>query len=82
MAWKPLIPVYLDEMYRHDGIGVSGVVGCLTCNAEFSKTCRLFKCDACGVALECLDCIVTRHQCQPLHVIKVGLTIARLVAPC
>ncbi|KAF7312905.1 CxC2 domain-containing protein [Mycena kentingensis (nom. inval.)] len=71
--WRPLMATFLDEVLRHEGLGARASK-CALCRAEMSasdpSSVRLFRCQQCGVFLQCQHCCRNRHQLMPLHTIE------------
>ncbi|KAJ7059923.1 hypothetical protein C8F01DRAFT_1254013 [Mycena amicta] len=72
LLWRPLIPFYIDEMIRRDGLGdYTNRAQCIFCDTVFEKSCsRMFRCEDCGEFLQCESCVRERHVLTPLHVLK------------
>ncbi|KAF7329538.1 CxC2 domain-containing protein [Mycena kentingensis (nom. inval.)] len=67
--WRTMIPAFLDELTRHDGLGpFFGSASCASCG---SQTQRPFRCLDCGPFLQCEGCLRTRHEQLPLHIPQV-----------
>ncbi|KAJ7046287.1 hypothetical protein C8F04DRAFT_1173231 [Mycena alexandri] len=66
--WRKLVQLFLDEMVRREGLGTDQRCPC--CEKDYVRTSRRFRCDACGQFTQCLECVVSRHRCTPLHKIK------------
>ncbi|KAJ7040106.1 hypothetical protein C8F04DRAFT_948846 [Mycena alexandri] len=43
---------------------------CTCCGVAYGGDVRLFRCSQCGEFLQCLDCVRSGHQLNPLHSIK------------
>lgn len=68
--WVPYIPIVLDEVSRHDGLGDSlgGSGLCPDCTVDEAH----FKCNDCSEGvMRCSSCIVSFHQRLPLHRLQV-----------
>ncbi|KAJ7893230.1 hypothetical protein B0H13DRAFT_1625288 [Mycena leptocephala] len=65
--WRPLAQDFLDALLRREGLGDPH---CACCQAEYGGDVRLFRCDQCGVFSQCLACVKSRHQLNPLHCLK------------
>ncbi|KAK7031325.1 CxC2 domain-containing protein [Favolaschia claudopus] len=63
--WRPLVGLFLDEMIRHDGLPTTPKCAC--CGKEWLSAARKFRCKACGIFLQCIDCVLQRHELAPLH---------------
>ncbi|KAF7313213.1 CxC2 domain-containing protein [Mycena kentingensis (nom. inval.)] len=71
-VWREQRDIILDNLMRHDGLGTDTAhPACFFCRAEYEqgKT-RVFRCQECGVFLQCLSCLEQKHEVQPLHVIQ------------
>ncbi|KLO04514.1 hypothetical protein SCHPADRAFT_794629, partial [Schizopora paradoxa] len=66
--WLPYRQSYGDELIRRDGRGDAvGDMLCLDCKASDG----VVRCmDCMGDRVLCCDCMLARHRCLPLHVIK------------
>ncbi|KAJ7065916.1 hypothetical protein B0H15DRAFT_926024 [Mycena belliarum] len=70
-AFRPLIPRFLDELMRLEGLGDGSTVGsCACCGTLFDRSVQRFRCKECGVFDQCLDCVLSRHCLEPLHRLK------------
>ncbi|KAJ7661813.1 hypothetical protein B0H17DRAFT_1185128 [Mycena rosella] len=71
-AWRLLNQTFLDKMVRREGLGDSlADPWCSCCPADSpSPSTRLFRCEDCGMFLQCGNCILERHPLQPLHAVK------------
>ncbi|KAJ7062990.1 hypothetical protein B0H15DRAFT_794749 [Mycena belliarum] len=69
--WRRLIQRFLDEVVHHEGLGDAGDQSrCICCGSLYTKTTRRFRCQDCGVFVQCLDCVRRRHSLNPLHRLK------------
>ncbi|TRM57177.1 hypothetical protein BD626DRAFT_412511 [Schizophyllum amplum] len=67
-CWRPLEQKYLHELLRHEGLGSShDHVLCATCKSSPPTGEYLFKCEDCGVFLQCRSCCLARHTTAALH---------------
>ncbi|KAJ7721966.1 hypothetical protein DFH07DRAFT_783991 [Mycena maculata] len=67
-AWRPLVQRFLDEFLRWEGLG--GAMrerSCSCCRVPWESHARRFRCRECGVFIQCLECVLTRHTLTPLH---------------
>ncbi|KAJ7733221.1 hypothetical protein DFH07DRAFT_780665 [Mycena maculata] len=67
-AWRPLVQRFLDEFLRREGLG--GAMrerSCSCCGVTWESHARHFRCRECGVFIQCLECVLTRHTLTPLH---------------
>ncbi|KAJ7050750.1 hypothetical protein C8F01DRAFT_1263635 [Mycena amicta] len=66
--WRALMPKFLDELMRREGLGHRfNAPKCAVCG--FSSE-RIFRCEQCGEFLMCEDCVRDRHWQSPLHRVK------------
>ncbi|KAJ7027962.1 hypothetical protein C8F04DRAFT_1212258 [Mycena alexandri] len=69
--WRQLKQFFLDETVRHDGLGDAlDEKACPCCKKAYTKQTRRFRCTECGVFVQCLDCVISRHSLSPLHRLK------------
>ncbi|KAJ7060741.1 hypothetical protein C8F01DRAFT_1083718 [Mycena amicta] len=71
--WRQLIPVYLNALLRHDGLGdYTKKPKCAFCPATYADgtSTRIFRCEDCGEFLQCEACVRDRHTLSPLHKLK------------
>ncbi|KAJ7749884.1 hypothetical protein B0H16DRAFT_1318981 [Mycena metata] len=69
--WRQLQQFFFDETLRHDGLGDAlDEKACSCCNKAYSRQSRRFRCSHCGVFVQCLDCVTSRHSMSPLHRLK------------
>ncbi|KAJ7064503.1 hypothetical protein C8F01DRAFT_1053985 [Mycena amicta] len=70
--WRRRRDEVLDHLLRHDGLGQDTFhPACRFCDASGDDgTIRLFRCQECGVLLQCESCLRERHELHPLHVVK------------
>jgi hypothetical protein len=70
--WRPLAPDYLDALLRREGLNdYMFSPACACCETPHSETRRLFRCDQCGDFLQCKACVLSRHELNPLHCLRV-----------
>ncbi|KAJ6606249.1 hypothetical protein DFH09DRAFT_896192 [Mycena vulgaris] len=71
--------MFLDETLRGKGLGdFLGDPRCSCCPAQRDEAAettapvsrQLFRCADCGIFLQCLACVISRHAFQPMHVLK------------
>ncbi|KAJ7060539.1 hypothetical protein C8F01DRAFT_988536, partial [Mycena amicta] len=63
----------LDHLLCHDGLGADHYhPACSFCDTAYDQGdgTRLFRCQECGVFLQCLSCLEKQHELNPLHVVK------------
>ncbi|KAJ7058852.1 hypothetical protein C8F01DRAFT_1255258 [Mycena amicta] len=76
IRWLPGVAcchTMLDHLLRHDGLGEDTYKPqCSFCEMayEVGGETRLFRCQECGIFLQCLSCLEERHKLNPLHVVK------------
>ncbi|KAF7320103.1 CxC2 domain-containing protein [Mycena kentingensis (nom. inval.)] len=63
--WRTMIPAFLDEVTRHDGLGPR--FNNPACGSCLTATNHLFRCLHCGPFLQCEACTRARHEQLPLH---------------
>ncbi|KAF7309126.1 CxC2 domain-containing protein [Mycena kentingensis (nom. inval.)] len=70
--WRQHRDTVLDHLLRLDGLGPDTArPSCFYCKATYEKEkLRVFRCQDCGVFLQCLSCLEERHKLHPLHVIQ------------
>ncbi|KAJ7054003.1 hypothetical protein C8F01DRAFT_1260221 [Mycena amicta] len=71
--WRRRKDEILDHLLRHDGLGQDTYhPACRFCDAAYGQDekIRIFRCQDCGVFLQCESCLKERHELTPLHVIK------------
>lgn len=68
---KHVRQTYIDELVRHDGLGdAEACINCSICDTNIADV----RCMDCSVTeLFCGDCVVKRHQRNPLHRIEVRI---------
>ncbi|TRM57974.1 hypothetical protein BD626DRAFT_411071, partial [Schizophyllum amplum] len=67
-CWRPLAQKFLHELLRHEGLGSShGHIACAVCKSTLLDGDSPFKCEDCGVFLQCRTCCLDRHATAPLH---------------
>lgn len=70
--WTKDIDKWLSELLRLEGRGDFTSSSCVRCCLQKP----LYRCEDCNdLQLYCGDCMVLRHQCHPLHRIKVKSSI-------
>ncbi|KAJ7059369.1 hypothetical protein C8F01DRAFT_1255069 [Mycena amicta] len=72
-GWRRQRHIFLDHLLRHDGLGEDTYhPACSFCNATYTPggQTRLFRCQECGVFLQCESCLEEKHRHNPLHVVK------------
>ncbi|KAJ7174316.1 hypothetical protein C8R46DRAFT_1214526 [Mycena filopes] len=69
--WRNLKQFFLDETIRADGLGDAlDEKACSCCKNAYTRHSRRFRCTDCGVFVQCLDCVRSRHSLGPSHRIK------------
>ncbi|TRM64737.1 hypothetical protein BD626DRAFT_400204 [Schizophyllum amplum] len=67
-CWRPHAQEFLHELLRHEALGYDHVNSeCATCKVSAPDGVGLFKCEDCGVYLQCQSCCVERHAVAPTH---------------
>ncbi|KAJ7036476.1 hypothetical protein C8F04DRAFT_954001 [Mycena alexandri] len=62
---------FFDETVRHNGLGDAlDENKCPCCQRVHSRQFRHFRCADCGVFVQCLECVRSRHSLSPLHRVK------------
>ncbi|KAJ7064182.1 hypothetical protein C8F01DRAFT_1250435 [Mycena amicta] len=72
-VWRRERHIFLDNLLRQDGLGEDSYnPACSFCDAtyELSGQTRIFRCQDCGIRLQCLACLQENHGHSPLHVVK------------
>ncbi|KAJ6494924.1 hypothetical protein DFH09DRAFT_1084149 [Mycena vulgaris] len=78
-VWRKMKQMFLDETLRGEGLGdFLGDPHCSCCPAQRDEAAettapvsqQLFRCADCGIFLQCLACVISRHAFQPMHVLK------------
>ncbi|KAK7023733.1 CxC2 domain-containing protein [Favolaschia claudopus] len=67
--WRPLAGMFLDELLRHEALPTT--TKCACCSREWSTAARKFRCESCGMFLQCSECLLARHALMPLHCVQV-----------
>jgi hypothetical protein len=76
VPWRRLIQTFLDKMVRQEGLGDAlDEKECPCCENAYTRQSRRFHCMDCGMFVQCLNCIVSRHSLYPLHRLKVCVFI-------
>ncbi|KAJ7053402.1 hypothetical protein C8F01DRAFT_991754 [Mycena amicta] len=72
-GWRRQRDIFLDNLLRHDGLGEDIYSpACSVCHATYYSggQTRLFRCQDCGLRLQCEACLEEKHTDNPLHVVK------------
>ncbi|KAK7032023.1 CxC2 domain-containing protein [Favolaschia claudopus] len=77
--WRPLADLFLDELLRHEALPTTSKCAC--CAKPWGPAARKFRCKACGMFVQCADCVLERHQLSPLHSLEVRVDNSTIHGP-
>ncbi|KAJ7178549.1 hypothetical protein C8R43DRAFT_942201 [Mycena crocata] len=72
LFWRELMQDFLDFLMRLQAVGEDiDDPCCALCSQPYvAGLRRIFRCKDCGQFLQCEACVLERHKCTPLHVLK------------